>query len=198
MKKDTRHTMTFISKKIFLFLFIIQPYIANSQDSIKARESQTKCYYDKLSCKISSLIISGEIPLIVEYRPIKRIGNVFSVGYTYLNPIEEKLIFFDALFCNGYNLRYGIRFYVCTLNKEKTSWFYISPGIFYKQIWIDNIQHTDFHDGPGSGTDSRLTYYYNFNKQVIGGQLLFGFAIKRNFEIYFGFGGRNIKSNKKY
>ncbi len=187
-----------ISKKIFLILFIILPLFANSQDTIKAKKNISQYNYDRLSFKISSLIIMGEIPMIIEYRPNKSIGNEFSISYTYLNPIIGDFIHFEKLFCNGYKVYYGTRFYF-TINKAKTSWFFINPGIFYKQVWINNIEHTDWKYGVGS--DSRLVYLYNENKRIIGGKLLFGFAKtkrKSTFELYFGLGLRNIFDNIKY
>jgi hypothetical protein len=168
------------------------------QTKISQRLDSIKAIPPLLSFKISSLIIGGEIPLIIEYRPRKTIGHVLSVGYDYFNPISEGGQFqfndYDTLYCKGYNIKYGIRFYF-PVNKNKTHRFYINPVIFYKQIWINNINH--FDPGP-HGINGSLNYNYNLYKQVKGGQLIFGYAIGKTFEFYFGFGLRTIKKNIKY
>ena len=149
--------------------------------------------FDTLSIKVSTLIFSGEVPMMLEYRPNKNIGNELSVGFDYM------AFKFGASndFGVGYGIKYGLRIY-CHKNGWKNSWWYISPRVFYKQIWIKNRDYNSDYSPIGSGgADTYDEYLYKENRQVYGGQLLFGWAKtygERTREFYFGFGLRGADS----
>jgi hypothetical protein len=149
--------------------------------------------FDTLSFKLSTLIISGEVPVIFEYRPCPRIGNEFSAGFAYM---AYKFGASNDLGV-GYALKYGLRIY---FNKDNgdDDWGYVCPQVFYKQLWIKNRDYnSDYRIIGSGGADSYNEYLYSENRQVFGFQLIIGSAkcfLLETREFYFGVGVRYITS----
>jgi hypothetical protein len=172
-----------------LLTFALLTNLARPQDTTSLKTVPFQMY----SLKISYLLFLGEIPLVFEYRPTKKIGHEFLVGYTYFNiePGSKQNI------GNGYKLKYGLRIYYQSKKKENQLWF-INPQIFYKQMWInDRFYNSDYSPLDSGGHERNDTYSYNENRKVYAFELLFGITKKKaksTFEFCFGFGVRLIDS----
>jgi hypothetical protein len=204
-----KHLALIMRKPLLIIALLIIPFFATSRETMVLKDSsKTECNitkkdslndktnsFDKFSIKLSSLIVSGEVPLLIEYRPIKNISHEFSIGFDYL---VYKLFAPTGNndFGAGFRIKYGLRIY-CHKNEWKNRWWYISPQVFYKQIWIKNRDYSSNGGFFGGSDETWDEYLYKENRQVYGGQLLFGWAkTYRNItrEFYLGFGVREIDS----
>ncbi|MBI4647444.1 MAG: hypothetical protein HY738_12865 [Bacteroidia bacterium] len=174
---------------IILFSLIISYKLIYAQNEVISNDREL---FPILQLKISSSLLLGEIPLIIEYRPYRNIGNEFTSSYVYLYPIIAS----EKLSCTGYKFTYGLKIYVHK-NFKKSREFYLNLQIFYKEIWASDRYYSE--DGPiiYGGGECYDRYWYNLHKRVYGFKFFTGWAIKRThliFELRFGPGLRYIKT----
>jgi hypothetical protein len=192
--------------KIFkAFLLLISLLCCGHSLSYAQDSTKTAAYpgraFDKVSLKLA--LVPGELPITVEYRKKEKVGHEFELGFVYMNvaldfiPPLPQLI--DPVWCYGYKVKYGCRFYHDNEKmKKKNKWWYVSPQLMFKQLGVNGRSQTIW--GGSIGCDNRLIYNYDETRYVLGGELIFGFTKKgkRNtFEYYIGIGVRNIYSYKK-
>ena len=178
--------MKFSIKYLIIILFFNNSLLF-SQDTLVSNNKVSSNY----SFKISSLILAGELPLIIEYNPNKIIGHEFSIALPvyHIKPNSKQFIGI------GYKIRYGFRYYI-KLRKRKDKMWFINPQIFFKEFWVNNrYYNSDYFIFGSGGSDTFDSYFYNEKRTVLAFELLSGFTIDKgnhNFELFFGLGYRKI------
>ena len=178
--------MKFLIKYLIIVLFFNNSLLF-SQDTLISNNKVLSNY----SFKISSLILAGELPLIIEYNPNKKIGHEFSIALPVYNIKPNSKQFIGI----GYKIRYGFRYYIKLKKRNDKMWF-INPQIFFKKFWInDRYYNSDYFIFGSGGSDTFDSYYYDEKRTVFAFELLSGFKIdkeKNIFELFFGLGYRKI------
>jgi hypothetical protein len=181
-----------MKKLITLLLLLLPAFALQAQDSIKNEEEAN---FDKFMIKVSPVtILQGELPIVIEYRPLKHLGIQLSGGYVFLNP----LIATGKTLCSGYKLTGGLRIYFNEGEMRNRTWF-LNPQFFYKYMWITDRTYNENTRIFGGGSDRPETYDYNEIREVLCIELLTGFIKKYDFlifEMYFGGGVRSVNSDR--
>jgi len=179
------------SVRYLIIILLFNNSLLFSQDTLKSNNK----ILPKYSYKISSFILSGELPFIMEYNPNEKEGHEFSVAIPICNikPNSKQIIGV------GYKFRYGYRYYIKSNRRNDKMWF-INPQIFFKEFWInDRYYNSDYSILGSGGADTFDSYYYDEKRTVLAFELLSGFTIDKgdhNFELFFGLGIRKINEER--